>query len=58
MPYSIVSGAYKVDNKTAKPLSEKAPWIDDPDHELSMLTCWPYGIVEDSPKACFCVVVP
>lgn len=50
VPYEFVNGTYKSDPKTAKPLSEKSPWAEDPQGQLSMLTCWPYGIVEGAPK--------
>lgn len=36
--------------KNALPLSEKSVWPGDPEGQLHMLTCWPYGIVEGCPK--------
>ena len=49
VPYEFANGVYKSDPKTAKPLSEKSAWPEAAG-DLSMLTCWPYGIVEGSPK--------
>ena len=43
-----INKQYKVDPKTAKPLSEKSAWPEDGD--FSMLKCWPYGIIEGYPK--------
>jgi hypothetical protein len=50
VPYECTNnGVYKV-GKNPLPLSEKSQWPQDPSGALSMLTCWPYGILEGCPK--------
>jgi hypothetical protein len=50
VPYECTNnGVYKV-GKNPLPLSEKSQWPHDPSGALSMLTCWPYGILEGCPK--------
>lgn len=49
VPYECTNGVYK-SSSNAKPLTEKAPWSEDPDGQLSQLTCYPYGIVEGCPQ--------
>jgi hypothetical protein len=50
VPYECTNnGVYKL-GKNPLPLSEKSVWPEDKDGVLSMLTCWPYGIVEGCPK--------
>ena len=45
VPYECVSGdKYKV-GKNPLPLSERHPWAEDATGTLSMLKCWPYGIL-------------
>lgn len=45
VPYDCIKGVFKSD-ANAKPLTEKGVWPDDPEKQLSMLTCWPYGIID------------
>jgi len=49
VPYECTNGVYK-SSGNAKPLTEKSPWPEDPDNQLSQLTCYPYGIVEGCPQ--------
>jgi hypothetical protein len=50
VPYECSkNGVYK-SSANAKQLTEKSVWPGDPEKQLSMLTCWPYGIVEGCPQ--------
>ena len=41
----LAQGVFKSDSD-AKPLTEKRPWAEDPEGQLSELTCYPYTIAE------------
>lgn len=45
VPYDTVKKASKSTND-AKPLTEKRPWSEDTEGQLSELTCYPYTICE------------
>jgi hypothetical protein len=49
VPYKKIKGTYKI-GTDPKSLSERSPWPKDPQGVLSMLTCYPYGIIEGSPE--------
>ena len=49
VPYMNTGGALKATND-AKPLTEKSLWPEDPDKQLSQMTCYPYGIIEGHPQ--------